>query len=282
MGWRGGGTGPFGIRSGNVPRPGRGRPGRGPGARGRRGWRGCRRRRWCPRRRARPPRPVTRRRPGPTRRAVARSGVPPMLTRATLPSCAAQPTMAQSSPRWANFWNDQPGRGGLRHPDLGEQLVGLQRGLEQALEEPADLDLPLAARPARDQGRVQREQDGGQVGGGIGVRDRAADRAPVPDLRVADPARRVREQWHLAAQQRGMLDVMVPGQRADRDVGAPIGEVGQLRQPGQVDDHLGGGQPQLHQRQQRVSSGQELRVLAVLGDQVQRLLRRACPLVGER
>src|ERR1035441_5607106 len=84
--------------------------------------------------------------------AVARSGVPPMLTKATLPSCAAQPTMAQSSPRWANFWNDQPavGRRGLGHRDRGEQLVGLQRGLEQALEEVPDPDLPLAARAARD------------------------------------------------------------------------------------------------------------------------------------
>ena len=39
--------------------------------------------------------------------AAARSGVPPMLTRATRPSWTAQPTMAQSMARWVNFWNDQ-------------------------------------------------------------------------------------------------------------------------------------------------------------------------------
>ena len=44
---------------------------------------------------------------------------------------------------------------------------------------------------------------------------------------------------------------------------------------------LGGGQPELHQRQQRMPAGQVLRVLAVLGGQVAGLLGRACPLVGE-
>ena len=85
------------------------------------------------------------------------------------------------------------GRGRLGHPDLGEQFVGLEGGLEQALEELPDRDLPGTAGAARDDGRVQREQHGGQVRGGVGVRDRAADRAPVPDLRVTDLPGRVRE-----------------------------------------------------------------------------------------
>ncbi|MGD0936377.1 MAG: hypothetical protein ABR922_17625 [Streptosporangiaceae bacterium] len=49
--------------------------------------------------------------------------------------------MAQSIPRLVNFWNAQPG--GLRHPDLGQQFARLQRGLEQALEERPDRDLPF-------------------------------------------------------------------------------------------------------------------------------------------
>ena len=191
--------------------------------------------------------------------------------------------MAQSIARWVNFWNDQaPTGGGFRHPDLGEQFVGLERGLEQALEELPDADLPLTVGAARDHGRVQREQDGGQVRGGVGVRDRAADRTAVPDLRVTDLPGGVGEQRYLAAEKLGMLDVVVPGQGADRDVRALVGDVGQVTQAAQVDDHLGGGQPQLHQRQQRVAAGQELGVLAVLGDQVQGFLGRARPLVGER
>jgi len=172
--------------------------------------------------------------------------------------------------------------GGLGHPDLGEQLLRLEHGLEQALEELSDRDLPGAVGAARHQRGVQREQHGGQIRGGVGVRDRAADRAAVPDLGIADLACRVREQRQLAGQQGGVLDVVVPGQRAERDVGAMVGDVGQVTQAAQVDDHLGGGQPQLHQRKQRMPSGQVLRVLAVLGGQVAGLLGRACPLVGER
>jgi hypothetical protein len=125
------------------------------------------------------------------------------------------------------------------------------------------------------------EQHGGQVRGGVGVRDRAADRAPVPDLRVTDLPRRVREQRHFAGQDVGVLHVVVSGQGADRDVGAFVVDVRQVVQTAEVDDHLGCGQPQLHQRQQRVTAGQELRVVAVFGRQAHRLLDRACPLVAE-
>src|SRR6516162_1065100 len=47
-----------------------------------------------------------------------------------------------------------PGRGRPGHPDLGEQFVGLERGLEQALEELPDGDLPGAVGAARYQGRL--------------------------------------------------------------------------------------------------------------------------------
>jgi len=80
------------------------------------------------------------------------------------------------------------------------------------------------------------------------VRDRAADRAAVPDLRVTDLPGGVGEQRHLATEKFGILDIVMPGQGADRDVGALVGDVGQVTQAAQVDDHLGGGQPQLHQR----------------------------------
>ncbi len=114
------------------------------------------------------------------------------------------------------------------------------------------------------------------------MRDRAADGAAVPDLRVTDLAGRVREQRHLTAEEFGVFHVVVPGQGADRDVGPLVGDVGQVVQAAQVDDHLGGGQTQLHQRQQRVAAGQELRVVAVFGGQVEGFLGRPCPLVGER
>ena len=80
-------------------------------------------------------------------------GVEPMLTSATpgsSPPTAATPTIAQSWARRLNFWNAQPGAGGLRHPHLGDHLVGRERGLEEPLEEVVGRDRALAAAPPRD------------------------------------------------------------------------------------------------------------------------------------
>ncbi len=84
--------------------------------------------------------------------------------------------------------------GGLGHLDLRQQLAGLKGGLEDPLEELRGRDRAGAGLAADHEGRVEREQGGRQVGGRVGVRDRPADRAPVPDLRVAHGLGRVREQ----------------------------------------------------------------------------------------
>ena len=150
------------------------------------------------------------------------------------------------------------GPGRLRHPDLRQQFVRLQRGLEQAPEERPGRDLPLRRGPARHQGRVQGEGHRGQVGRRVAVCQRAADRAPVPDLRVPHLPGRVRQQRHLAGQQLGGLQLTVPGQRSDGHVAAPVLDVGQAGDPPEVDENLGHGQAQLHERQQRVAAGKKL------------------------
>ena len=134
--------------------------------------------------------------------AAARSGAGPMFTRPTERPCTATPTMAQSMPRLVNFWNPQPGAAGLGTRISVSSSSGPQRRLEQALEEVGRRDLALAGRPARDQGRVQREDHRRQVGRGVAVRERAADRAAVPDLRIADLAGGVGQQRQFAGQQR--------------------------------------------------------------------------------
>ena len=54
------------------------------------------------------------------------------------------------------------------------------------------------------------------------------------------------------------------------------------RQAADVDEHRRGRQPQLHQRQQRVAAGEELGVVAVLGEQRDRFVDRVGAGVGER
>ena len=89
------------------------------------------------------------------------------------------------------------------------------------------------------------------------------------------------QQRQLAGQQAGLGQVVVAGQRADRDVGTIGPDVAELGEPADVHQHLGHGQPQLHQRQQGMPAGQELRVIAAVGGQGQGLIHRAGPLIAE-
>src|SRR5262249_34108536 len=75
-------------------------------------------------------------------------------------------------------------------------------------------------------------------------------------------------------------DVVVAGERADREVAAVVADVAELAEPADVDQGLRHRQPQLHQREQRVPAGQELRLLTA-GRQVQGVVHGGGPLVGE-
>ena len=99
----------------------------------------------------------------------------------------------------------QRGRG--RDADLGQDLVGLDVGREDVLEEAAGGHDPLAVDAAQDEVAAQRLDDGRPVRGRVGVGAGAADRAPVADLGVADAG--------------GSLahDVVGGGRGADRDGG---------------------------------------------------------------
>jgi hypothetical protein len=85
----------------------------------------------------------------------------------------------------------------------------------------------------------------------------------------------------LAADQAGVRHVVMGGEGPDRDVAVLLADVGELAEPADVDQHLGHGQPELHEREQRMAAGQEFRVIAALGGQAQGLVHRPGPLVGE-
>ena len=114
----------------------------------------------------------------------------------------------------------------------------------------------------------------GRSDAGIGVGDRAADRATVTDLGVADLAGGVRQQRHVLLQERRRLDVHVAGQGADGDVVAAVADVRQVAEATDVDQHGRLGEAELHHRQQAVAAGDELGLVAVLADEADRLLRR--------
>ena len=178
--------------------------------------------------------------------------------------------MAQSWARRLNFWNDQPAPA-----TFGTRIsVSSSSGASAVSRKPVKKSSAgISARPSGPRAtrvRPEGEHDRGQVGRRVAVGDGAADRAPVPHLRVADLAGGVGQDRHLGAEQVARLEVAVAGEGADGDVVAGVADVGQVVQPADVDEHRRRGQPQLHQRQQRVAAGEQLGLVAVLGERRRR------------
>ena len=175
-------------------------------------------------------------RPAPTPTLVARIGVEPMLTRPTpaspLRRHAATPTIAQSWARRLNFWKPHPAPCIFGTRISVSSSSSAQRRGEEALVEVGGGDLARAVRALGDVGRAERQRRRRQVGRRVGVGDRPADRAPVAHLRVADVAGRVGEQRDVLGEHVGLLDVHVPGERADGDVVAGVADVRQVATAG--------------------------------------------------
>ena len=72
------------------------------------------------------------------------------------------------------------------------------------------------------------------------------------------------------------------GQRTDREVVAGVAHVREVVEPADVDEHARHREPQLHQRQQRHAAGEQLRLVAVLGEQRDRGVGRVGAGVVER
>ena len=113
--------------------------------------------------------------------------------------------------------------------------------------------------------------------------ERAADGAAVAHLRVADVDRR--RGPGAAPATRSTSDVSRSRwrvRRADGDVVAGVADVatGRVSRPMSTST-AGVGQPQLHERQQRVAAGEELGLVAVLGEQRDRFVGRVGPHVVE-
>jgi hypothetical protein len=112
------------------------------------------------------------------------------------------------------------------------------------------------------------------------VRDGAADRAHVPDLRIADLRRGVRDDRAPLLERFGVADVVMPRERADRDPVAVLPNVREVGEPPDVHERRRSREPELHRGQERMPARQELRILAG-PEQRDRLVDRSRPHVVE-
>ena len=106
----------------------------------------------------------------------------------------------------------------LRHPDLGQQLALADRRLEDAGEEVGRCDRSLASRADDHELGVEREHHGREVGRRVAVRERAADRAAMPHLRVADLAGGRGDDRAVLLEERIAVHGGMSRERADREL----------------------------------------------------------------
>ena len=161
--------------------------------------------------------------------------------------------------------------GPTRGPDgLDEQLVRLERGREVGDEELLRRNCAAGARHHRTAQDGERER---QLGGGVGVRDRAADRAPVARDEVADVRQALGEERDLEQPPVGLADerAYAPRPVFPRDLAE--------RQPVHVHEHGRPGKPHIQHRDEALPAREHLRLVAELRN---RLIDRAGPLVAER
>ena len=129
---------------------------------------------------------------------------------------------------------------------------------EEILEEVARLDDPRAARAVDVDARVERQHDRRIVGRRIRVREAAAERAAVADLRIADLTGGIGHHRALLTQHRGRGHVVMDRRGADLDLAVLLANAGEAGNARDVDERRRLAQSQLHQRHEAVAAGEQL------------------------
>ena len=111
--------------------------------------------------------------------------------------------------------------------------------------------------------------------------DRAPDRPLVPDLRVADQARREGDDGAAGLEHRAAVHVVVPRARPDTDLVGVLLDIGERSDPADVDQGRGPGETQFHHRDQRMAAGEQLCLRPVALEQREGMVHRVGDLVVE-
>src|SRR5262249_2024765 len=171
-----------------------------------------------------------------------------------------------------------------RDPDLGGELAGGGGRREGTGEEPGDWNAAAALGPLGHDFRLEGEHHRRVVVGGIAVGEIAADGGEVPDEGVRDHPTCVGEDGKPPPHHVRCFELGLPDERADHERPVPLGDRPEPADPVQVDDVAGRGEPELHQGDETLATGEDLRVLAEPAEKGDRVLQggRAVVLEGRR
>ena len=161
------------------------------------------------------------------------------------------------------------------HPDLRQQLVGLERRGEGRGEELRAGDGAPSSPAGCDHIGAEGKHHRRQLGGGIRVGEVAPDRPAVPDRQVADEMTRLGYDGQSRAHRGVALQRVLAGEGPDGQAAVGGPHVGQLGESVDVDDDLGLREPEVHQRDETLAPGEDLGAVTVLGERGERLVLRS-------
>ncbi len=195
---------------------------------------------------------------------------------------AATPTVAQSWARRLYFRYDQP----VESPSFGTLIsVSSSPGPTAVSNTPVKKSAAATVRsppgPTIDELGAEGEHHGGQVRGRVAVGERASDRAPVTNLRIADLAGGGGHDRAMLLEQRIPVHRGVLREGADRELGAAVTHIGEVGESTDVDELRRPRDSQLQRRDERVSAREHLCV-GVAAEQVEGILDGLGHLVVER
>ncbi len=186
------------------------------------------------------------------------------------PTCtaAATPTTAKSPLRRANSANPKPAPA----PHTGKRTAVSSSPVSMAVmnvpwKKSAAPTVRVAPLDASTNSASRASRHRRQLGGRVGVGERAADRAAVADLEVADPRDRQAQQGDGGGGGGVLLHGPLAGHGPDLEVA--VGALGPLEggDAVEVDEVVEAREPQRQQRDQALAAGERLGVVAVLGEQ---------------
>ena len=162
-----------------------------------------------------------------------------------------------------------------REPDRHHHLVGLARGLQQAELEIRGGDFPRGGLGAQDHRSAERGEAQRQLGAGVAVGDAAADGAAAARLKMADVGKGLREQRGGGCQFRPGQQSRLRGGGADLDVIGFQAHGVEFLEVGDIEQHLGLDQAEIHLGHERQPACDDPRVLAVALEAVECLGKAA-------
>ncbi len=162
---------------------------------------------------------------------------------------------------------------GRRHgdADLRHDLVGLQQRVVGADEEAVGRHDPLARAASEHERRAERQHQRRVIVAGVAVGNVAADRSLVAHLRIGNEPRALDQQRALLLQELRPDELVLGGHRADADRASALADALELGNLAEVDQMARLREAHLHHRQQAVTAGEQLRLVAELLQQAERV-----------